>query len=203
MAQESPSPARLEALSDGVIAVIITVMVLEIKVPPSVGWQSLRDLAIPISIYLLSFWFTAAYWLNHHHLIRRISRAGHAVQCANLLFLCLLSLLPFSTAYAVEKEITGFATAVYIWTLLAIALSFLFLRLSVHKTLKRHRGLTRDDRIGLRNQNVSLVLYLAFGVIACYFPRVAITVTGALTLLWIFPDLTHPRSTEPEEPENS
>lgn len=199
MPEESPIPARLEAFSDGVIAVIITVMVLEIKVPHTEGWQSLRELASPVSIYLLSFWFTGAYWLNHQHLMRRTRTAGHGVQCANLLFLCLLSLLPFSTAYVVDKQITGFATAVYISTLLVVAVAFLLLRLAVHRHLHRRQALTRDDFIGLRDQIVSMLIYAASGAAAFYVPRVAMAATGLLTLLWIFPNLTHPRTSERSE----
>jgi hypothetical protein len=78
MAQEAPSTARLEAFSDGVIAVIITVMVLEIKVPHLDGLAGLRQLAPALAIYLLSFAFTGIYWINHQHVLRRTEKAGHA-----------------------------------------------------------------------------------------------------------------------------
>ena len=113
MSQNAPSPARLEAFSDGVIAVIITIMVLEIKVPHADGFEGLRELVPSLLIYLLSFSFTGIYWLNHQHLVRRVERAGHPLQCANLAFLFCLSLLPLGNAYVVDKELSGFAVAVY------------------------------------------------------------------------------------------
>jgi TMEM175 potassium channel family protein len=87
-------------------------MVLEIKVPRADGFQGLRQLAPGLLIYLLSFSFTGIYWLNHQHLAKRVKKAAHIMQCANLAFLFGLSLLPLGTAYVVDKELSGFAVAV-------------------------------------------------------------------------------------------
>jgi uncharacterized membrane protein len=78
VAENTPSPARLEAFSDGVIGVIITIMVLEIKIPHSDGIAGLKEIAPSLLIYLLSFAFTGIYWLNHQHLIRRVERPNTA-----------------------------------------------------------------------------------------------------------------------------
>jgi len=92
-----PAPAstsRLEAFSDGVIAVIITIMVLELKVPRANGIAGLRAILPTLLVYLLSFTFTAIYWINHHHLVGRVEEVDPRILYANLLFLFCLSLLP-------------------------------------------------------------------------------------------------------------
>jgi len=190
MSGKGPSPARLEAFSDGVIAVIITIMVLEIKVPRVDGLPGLRDLAPGLFIYLLSFSFTGIYWLNHQHLVRRVETAGHIVQCTNLGFLFCLSLLPLSTAYVVEKQLSGFAVAVYATSLLIAALSFLWLRLSVHSHLRGKDALLEEDRKGLRAHIFCMAVYVACIFAAPVYPRLALGVIGVLTLLWTLPNLS-------------
>ena len=132
MREQRPSPARLEAFSDGVIAVIITVMGLEIKVPRANGLAGLRELAPALLIYLLSFSFTGIYWLNHQTSFAayRGSRPHDAMRESQLSFLSFS--LPLSTAYVIEKQLSSFAVAVYAASLLIVALSFMWLRLSIH-----------------------------------------------------------------------
>ena len=190
MTESIPSPARLEAFSDGVIAVIITVMVLEIKVPHEDGMEGLRLLMPGVLIYLLSFMFTGIYWLNHQHLVGRVERAGHAMQCANLGFLFCLSLLPLSTAYVVEKQLSGFSVAVYAALLFIAALSFMWLRLAVHAHLNRHNGLNKEDRKGLQNHLVSLVFYAASIALAFFYPRIVLSAIALLTFIWAIPNLS-------------
>lgn len=108
MAEEAPSPARLEAFSDGVIAVIITIMVLEIKVPHVDGIEGLKELTPSLLIYILSFAFTGIYWLNHQHLVRRVHKAEHGMQCANLGFLFALSQSSDQLGNLRGKHVCGF-----------------------------------------------------------------------------------------------
>src|SRR5581483_4421765 len=119
MADKPSSTARLEAFSDGVIAVIITIMVLELKVPQANGIAGLRAVLPVLLIYLLSFAFTAIYWINHQHLIERIEAADARILYANLLFLFCLSLLPFFTSYLIEKSVDSFAVALYVLAMIA------------------------------------------------------------------------------------
>ena len=130
------------------IAVIITIMVLEIKVPHANGFEGLRQLAPGLLIYLMSFSFTGIYWLNHQHLAKRLKKAGHLMQCANLAFLFCLSLLPLGTAYVVDKELTGFAVAVYATSLLIVALAFLWFRLSVYRHLNQRGEMQKGRPLG-------------------------------------------------------
>ena len=190
VAEPAPTPARLEAFSDGVIAVIITIMVLEIKVPHEDGLAGLRALAPPLLIYLLSFAFTGIYWLNHQHLVRRVQKAEHGMQCANLAFLFTLSLLPLSTANVVEKHISGFAVAVYSASLLLVALGFLWLRLSVHGHLSRRDALAHVDRTGLRNHLLSMAIYVVAILVAFLYPRAILAAIGLLTFIWSLPNLS-------------
>lgn len=190
MAIGAPSPARLEAFSDGVIAVIITIMVLELKVPHAEGMAGLLALAPGLAIYLLSFSFTGIYWLNHQHLIRRIEKAGHSIQCSNLGFLFCLSLLPLSTAYVVEKQLSGFAVAVYAFSLLIVALAFFWLRISVHRHMKHRDAITNEDRIGMRNHLLSIVSYGLSIALAFHFPHAVLVFIALLTFVWALPNLS-------------
>jgi uncharacterized membrane protein len=190
MAEETPTPSRLEAFSDGVIAVIITVMVLDLKVPHADGFAAVRALAPGLAIYLLSFAFCGIYWLNHQYLVHRVQRAGHAMQCANLGFLFCLSLLPFSTAYVVEKEMSGPAVSLYASTLLIVALSFLLLRLAIYNHLRRRNAFSEGDRKGFRNHMISIFLY-AVGILAgIYFPKSVLCCIAILTFIWALPNLS-------------
>src|SRR5581483_11415351 len=113
MSRKPSSTVRLEAFSDGVIAVIITIMVLELKVPHQDGPAGLYAIVPILLIYLLSFTFTGIYWINHRHLLERIESADRLILYANLGFLFCLSLLPFFTSYVIEKGLDSFAVALY------------------------------------------------------------------------------------------
>ena len=125
MAEQSLSPARLEAFSDGVIAVIITIMVLELKVPAIDGWQALWSVTPILLVYVLSFVQTGIYWVNHHYLIDEVKNVSHGLLWANLAFLFCLSLIPFATAWLGLKGLTPFATALYSATCILPGISLL------------------------------------------------------------------------------
>jgi uncharacterized membrane protein len=189
MPEKPASTARLEAFSDGVIAVIITIMVLELKVPSQNGAAGLLALVPILLIYLLSFAFTAIYWINHQHLLDRISQADRVVLYANLVFLFFLSLLPFSTSYVLEKEIDAFATSAYAVLMLVIAFSFFLLRLAIHRNLRRNGELERADRAEKIKHVVSLVLFLISIPIAYMSSLTSLILIAAVTFIWTLPDL--------------
>lgn len=186
MAEEAPGPARLEAFSDGVIAVIITIMVLEIKVPHVDEIEGLKELAPSLLIYILSFAFTGIYWLNHQHLVRRVHKAEHGMQCANLGFLFALSLLPLSTANVAEKHMSGFAVSLYAASLFVVAVAFS----TVLSHLKRRNTFAEADRTRLRNHLISLAIYAGNIFAAFWYPRAALLLIGMLTLIWTLPNLS-------------
>ncbi|HEY0163715.1 MAG TPA: TMEM175 family protein [Edaphobacter sp.] len=178
---------RLEAFSDGVLAVIITIMVLELKVPHENGLSGLLSIAPTLFVYLLSFAFTAIYWINHHALIRRVEQCDHRVLYANMGFLFAISLLPFFTAYVIEKECDSFSVALYAASMIFTALCFFFLRLTIRGLLQQKGELSQEDTATQRKHILSLVLYLASIPLAHFHPYVALGTITLVTIIWIVP----------------
>jgi uncharacterized membrane protein len=178
---------RLEALSDGVLAVIITIMVLELKVPHEDGLAGLATIAPTLFIYLLSFTFIGIYWVNHHHLIRRVGHCDHRMLYANLSFLFGASLLPFFTAYVIDKGSDSFSVALYAASMIFTGLCFLFLRLAVGRLLRKNDNLSSEDTETQRKHLGSLALYIVAIPLAHFHPHVALGVITLVTVIWIVP----------------
>jgi len=187
MSKFTSSPARLEAFSDGVIAVIITIMVLELKVPTQSGLAGLLAILPTLAIYLLSFTFTGIYWINHHHLVHRIREADQRILYANLGFLFCLSLIPFFTSYLIEKEIESFSVALYAVSMIVIALSFLFLRLAISRRLRLEDSFEQEDIATQRKHWMSLGLYLIAVPLSFYHPYLALAIIALVMIVWIIP----------------
>src|SRR6201994_931321 len=119
---------RVEAFSDGVIAILITIMVLELHKPDGTTWHALRHELSPLAAYALSFIFIGIYWNNHHHMLAAVSRVTGAALWANLDLLFWLSLIPFSTAWMSEHRFPPIPTAVYGIVLLAAAIAYVILQ---------------------------------------------------------------------------
>ena len=198
MPQKAPSTARLEAFSDGVIAVIITIMVLELKVPREDGTASLVAIYPIVLVYLLSFAFTGIYWINHQRLLERIKVADAPTLYANLFFLFCLSLLPFFTSYLLEKNMNSFAVSVYAVSMMVTGFSFLLLRLAVHRNLKFFGNLEKEDTRARAMHLASLCLYLLAIPLAYAHAKLALGIIALVTLVWIVPNLTlkHPECGE-------
>ncbi len=193
MPRSLPTPARLEALSDGVIAVILTIMVLELKVPRADGLPGFWSIVPTLLVYLLSFTFTGVYWVNHGHLVDRLKHVDHLVLWANLLFLFLLSLLPFFTEYVEEKHLGSFAVQLYALSLLIIAFSFQFLSASILRHTAKHAEMPvqqekRQHLWEIRKGWFSVALYLSSVLLARWHPVGSLWLIAAVTLLWIVPD---------------
>jgi uncharacterized membrane protein len=180
---------RLEAFSDGVIAVIITIMVLELKVPVTAGFIGLQHVLPTLGIYALSFSFVATYWVNHHAMVDRIERSSPRVLWANLVWLFCLSLLPFFTEYVVEHHADRFSVAVYGASLTAAGLSYMLLRLTVEKRQKREGNYEAAAQVERAKHWISLSVYMASVVLAWFLPRVALVAMAASTLAWVLPEL--------------
>lgn len=186
----APSPARLVSFSDGVIAVVLTIMVLNLRLPAHDGLEGLSEMMPVIAIYLLSFAFTGIYWLNHQHVIRRLEAAGYYLQVANLAFLFCLSLLPFSTYYLIAKRLSPYSVQQYDATLLLISASFYLVRSAVHHHLKlRHQLTDRDGRTRMRH-TISIVIYLICLPLAVWYPRLTVVMLGLDTAIWALPGLS-------------
>jgi uncharacterized membrane protein len=192
MANPHGSTARLEAFSDGVIAVIITIMVLELKVPHQSGIAGLYSILPTLLVYLLSFAFTGIYWVNHDHLLKRIETADQATIYANLIFLFWLSLLPFFTNYVFEKREDAFSVALYALSLMATGFAFFLLRLAVVRRLRFAGQLRPEDTKGQRLHFAGICLYFVAVILAWWHPYASLVMVAAITLLWILPNLSVP-----------
>src|SRR5919199_3235672 len=130
------SKGRLEAFSDGVIAILITIMVLELRVPQGANWAALRPLVPVFLTYVLSFVVLAIYWNNHHHMLHLASRINGAVLWANAHLLFWLSLIPFVTGWMGENHFAPVPTAAYGVVMLLAAIAYYILQ----TTIIRHQG---------------------------------------------------------------
>jgi TMEM175 potassium channel family protein len=178
---------RLEAFSDGVIAIIITIMVLELKVPHGTGTEALQPLLPVFLSYLLSFVNIGIYWNNHHHMLQATEKVSGTVLWANLHLLFWLSLVPFATGWAGENHFAPLPTALYGVILLLAAFAFLFLQRAIQaaegpqSTLARAVG---PDRKGL----LSRILY-ALAIPAAFLqPWIAWGLYVLVAVLWFTPD---------------
>jgi len=179
--------ARIEAFSDGVIAIIITIMVLELKVPHSSDWQSLAALWPVFLSYVLSFIYIGIYWNNHHHLFQVVQKIEGSVLWANLHLLFWLSLIPFATAWMGENHFSELTVAVYSFSMLMPAIAYTIL---VKRLLKTHSKDTHLAKaIGSDSKGrLSLVLYgIAVGV-AFWLPLFSLALVVAVAIIWLIPD---------------
>ena len=178
---------RLEAFSDGVLAIIITIMVLELRPPDGTTLESLRPL-VPVFIsYVLSFAVVGIYWNNHHHLFQAVRVVNGRVLWANLLLLFSLSLLPFGTAWMGEHSFAAVPVAVYGVILLGAAMAYFVLVQALLRAQPDDAPLA--TAIGRDTKGkVSPALYAVAIPIALIAPLVAFAVYVFVALIWIVPD---------------
>jgi uncharacterized membrane protein len=181
------SASRLEAFSDGVIAVIITIMVLELHVPHEDGLPGLWSVAPRLGIYLLSFLVVGIYWINHHELIRRTRSIDYRVLWANLIFLFVLSLIPYFVEYLDEKAFSLFSTLLYDLTMLAVGGAFYLLRWSVMRRQSIAGSLRHVDESEQWRHIVCLGIYLIAIAAAFYQPWLSLAINALVTVVWIVP----------------
>jgi len=181
--------SRLEAFSDGVIAVILTIMVLDLHVPHEDGIAGLWAIAPRFGIYLLSFLMVGIYWVNHHELARRVETIGYRILWANLLFLFGLSIIPFFTDYIGEKHYDSFSTALYGCVMLFCGFAFYVLRIAVMQKQKQLGTYAKANHAEAWKHKVSLVLYLIAIPLAFRNPRLSLGVNVLVTLVWIIPEV--------------
>jgi uncharacterized membrane protein len=181
------SKTRLEAFSDGVIAILITIMVLELRVPHGADWQALVPLVPKFLTYVLSFVFLGIYWNNHHHMLHATDRINGAILWANLHLLFWLSLVPFTTGWMGENHFAALPTAVYGAVLLMAGVAYLI----VQKAIIRHQGadsmLARAMRHDVKGK-MSAVLYCAAIPLAFVHESIAYGIYLAVVLMWLVPD---------------
>jgi uncharacterized membrane protein len=178
---------RLEAFSDGVIAIIITIMVLELKVPHDASWQGLVPVAPVFLSYVLSFVFLGIYWSNHHHLLQAVEHVNGRVLWANLHLLFWLSLTPFVTGWMGENNFAAVPAALYGVVLLLSAVAYFILArslLSIHapgSVLARALGADFKGKI-------SMVIYLVAIPLAFVRSWLACALYVLVAAMWLAPD---------------
>ena len=181
---------RLEAFTDGVIAVIITIMVLELKLPHEATWRALlANLPVFLS-YVLSFAYVGIYWNNHHHMLQSVERVNGKVLWANLFFLFWLSLFPFTTSWLNESHPVPapVPTALYGIVLLLAALSWIPLLRSL---IAANGGAASQLGAALEGDwktVVSPIGYIAGIVLAFFAPILSCVIYAAIAALWFIPD---------------
>ena len=179
--------ARLEAFSDGVIAIIITIMVLELKVPRGHDLDSLSALAPVFAGYVLSFINVGIYWNNHHHLLQAASRVSGAVLWANLHLLFWLSLMPFTTNWMGENWQASVPVTLYGVDLLMCGLAYYILCQCLIASEGRDSALANAvgrDRKGI----ASIIIYIAAVATALVIPVLALAMYTAVAIMWLVPD---------------
>jgi uncharacterized membrane protein len=178
---------RLEAFSDGVIAIIITIMILELRAPHEPTPEALRPLVPAFLSYVLSFVFVGIYWNNHHHLLQATRRVNGRILWANLHLLFWLSLIPVVTGWLGESHFAPWPVAVYGAVMLFAGVAYYILS----RVLVHHHG--KDSELAAavgtdRKGEISLVLYALAIAVSFAAPRVACGVYVLVAVIWLVPD---------------
>ncbi len=178
---------RLLAFSDGVVAIIITIMVLELKVPHGAGFDDLAGLLPVFLSYVLSFVYVAIYWNNHHHMLYTVSRVDGLILWANTHLLFWLSLVPFATAWMGENHFATLPTAVYGVALLMPAIAYYLLQRAILRREGQASTLAKALGRDIKGK-ISPFLYLAAIVLAFVNPLIAGVIYVFVAVMWLIPD---------------
>jgi uncharacterized membrane protein len=191
---------RLEAFSDGVIAIIITIMVLELKIPHGEDFAALKPTIPILLMYVLSFVYVGIYWNNHHHMLHAARKVTGTILWANLHLLFWLSLVPFATAWMGENHFTSAPSALYGFVLLMTGVAYLILQQLIiaaqgpQSVLKEAIG--RDWK-----GKASGTFYLLAIICAFWSPAISQAIYVLVALMWLVPDRRIERALAQHEPE--
>jgi len=178
---------RLEAFSDGVLAIIITIMVLGMSAPEGYTFDALKPILPVFLTYVLSFVYVGIYWNNHHHLLQAVNRVNGKILWANLNLLFWLSLFPFATDWMGKNHFEANPTAIYGVVLFMAAVAFKIMVycviLSEGKNSNIGKVYSKDKRM-----NLSLLLYFTGVVFSFFFPIISLMIYLGVALMWIVPD---------------
>ncbi|HYM35383.1 MAG TPA: TMEM175 family protein [Steroidobacteraceae bacterium] len=178
---------RLEAFSDGVIAILITIMVLELKVPHGEGWDALQSLLPVFLTYLLSFVILAIYWNNHHHLLHAVQQINGSVLWANMHLLFWLSLVPFVTGWMEENHFTRLPVASYGTVLIGAACAYYILV----RTLVRQQSKNAALAAAIGNDfkgKISIAIYAIGIALAFVHTMLSCAAYALVSVIWLIPD---------------
>jgi len=178
---------RLAAFSDGVLAIIITIMVLELKAPHSAEWSELLKLLPVFLSYVLSFIYVGIYWNNHHHLLQACSHVNGAILWANTHLLFWLSLIPFATAWMGENHFESAPSMLYGVSLLMPAIAYFILQRVLLRSEGRNSVLARALGSDFKGK-ISPFIYISGIVIAYFNPMISNAIYVFAALMWLVPD---------------
>ena len=181
------SKERLNAFSDGVIAIIITIMVLELKVPHGADWEALAKLTPVFLSYVLSFVYVAIYWNNHHHMMHASEHVDGTILWANMHLLFWLSLIPFATGWMGENHFAPLPTALYGVSLLAPAVAYYLLQKAIVRLHGNSGVLARAVGSNFKTK-LSPVMYVAAIALAFVSPWISCAIYAGVAAMWVIPD---------------
>jgi uncharacterized membrane protein len=178
---------RLEAFSDGVIAILITIMMLELKIPHSASWEALRPVVPVFLTYLMSFVFVGIYWNNHHHMLHMVTGIDGRILWANLHLLFWLSLVPFATGWMGENDFAPLPTAAYGLLLFLCGVAYTLLQAAIIA----HQGPQSRlaDAVGRDLKGKLSAMAYAVAIPCAFASRwIALAIYVAVSLMWLVPD---------------
>ena len=178
---------RVEAFSDGVIAILITIMVLEMKVPHGESLETLTPLLPVFLSYVLSFVYVGIYWNNHHHMLHTCEKITGAVLWANLHLLFWLSLIPFATGWMGENHVAAAPVALYGVILLMAAIAYFILQQLIIASQGKDSLLKKAVRNDWKGK-LSLVMYAMAILATCWEEKISIALYVTVALMWLVPD---------------
>lgn len=178
---------RLEAFSDGVLAIVITIMVLEFKVPEGHFFEDLKPLFPKLIGYILSFIYIGIYWNNHHHMMHTVQKVNGKILWANLHLLFWLSLLPFATAWIGESHFAPFPMLIYGIILFACAIAYFILQHHIIITQGKNSLLSNSLGKDYKGK-LSNIFYIVGICFALYIPIISGIMYISVALLWLVPD---------------
>lgn len=179
---------RLEAFSDGVLAIIITIMVLELKVPHSADWQVLCDMLPVLMGYILSFIFVGIYWVNHHHLLHLARHVNSGIMWANLNQLFWLSLIPFATGWMGENHFSTNTVVVYAILLELCGVAFSILQWTITRSHHIDGALKHAVERLTRKGLISMVAYACAIGAAFYNTNISCVLFVLVAIMWLVPE---------------
>jgi uncharacterized membrane protein len=179
---------RLEAFSDGVIAIIITIMVLEMKIPRESSWEALIAMAPAFFSYLLSFIYIGIYWGNHHHLLHVVKKVSSGIIWSNMVLLFWLSLIPFATGWMGENHFSSITIATYGGLLNICGIAYTILQRTIMNSHEFHPKMKEALKKQGRKEMVSTGLYLLSVPFAFINPIISGALFVTVAVLWLIPD---------------
>ena len=179
---------RLEAFSDGVLAIIITIMVLEIKVPHEASLAALMELSSVFISYILSFFFVAIYWVNHHHLLHCITKVNSRILWANMGLLFTLSLVPFSTGWMGENHYASLPTTIYCVNLMCCGFAAGLLQAAISSDLPKENKIFMIIKQNMTKTIFSVILNIISVVVSFWYPVISLGLTAVVSIIWVIPD---------------